>query len=118
MGFRDLRDMGLIPQVPKLLEVTPRVEGPSHLLTARALEVQLCACSFDGGDTVVHTYRLPRPPAPKNCLAFCADGVRSGVSLCVCLKLGKIALAERSRRARDGLRVGEHRAKKATLRRA
>ena len=28
-------------QVPKLLEVTPRVEGPSHLLTARALDVQM-----------------------------------------------------------------------------
>ena len=27
--------------VPKLLEVTPRVEGTSHLLTARALEVQV-----------------------------------------------------------------------------
>ena len=40
-----------------------------------SLDVQLCACSFDGGDTVVHTYRLPRPPALSNCLAFCADGV-------------------------------------------
>ena len=27
--------------MPKLLEVTPRIEGPSHLLTARALEVQM-----------------------------------------------------------------------------
>ena len=48
----------------------------------------------------------------------CADGVRSGVSLCVYLKLGNIALPERSRRARDVRRVVEHRAKKATLRRA
>ena len=33
---------------PKLLEVTPRKEGPSHLLAARALELPLPAPSPNG----------------------------------------------------------------------